>query len=74
MNKLGGVFGILLMLAGCNQGVPPVDDPNNIVINGEAIPPAKFLERYCVEQVADPTCSKVRHAMLTNTRGEVPRF
>lgn len=74
MRKLIILLVVSLMTSACNQGVPQVDDPNNIVVNGEKMPQWKFLNKYCVKQAADPTCSKVRHAMEKNTRGEIPRF
>ena len=32
----------------CNKGVPHVDDPNNIVINGEKMSAIAFIEKYCI--------------------------
>jgi hypothetical protein len=75
MRKLIILLVVSLMTSACNQGgVPQVDDPYNIVVNGEKMPQWKFLNKYCVKQAADPTCSKVRHAMEKNTKGEIPRF
>lgn len=65
----------VVFLSACDQGVPKVDDPHNVIVDGKKMTQSAFLHKYCVEQVADPTCSKVKHAMLLDfTKGEVPRF
>ena len=62
-----------IVAGACNTGVPHVDDPNNIVINGEKLAPVVFLEKYCIDQAFETTCLKVSHAARTNIRGRVPR-
>jgi hypothetical protein len=74
MKKILAMIGIMCLSA-CDQGVPTVNDPHNITVNGEKMTQWAFLDKYCVEQVADPTCAKVKHAMhKDDTRRGVPRF
>jgi hypothetical protein len=64
----------LIVVGACHTGVPPVDDPYNIVINGEKLTQAVFLQKYCIDQAWKSTCLKVSHAARTNIRGRVPRL
>ncbi len=74
MKKIIAIIGVVCLSA-CDQGVPKVEDPHNVVVGGIKMTQSEFLHKYCVEQVADPTCSKVKHAMrLDFTRRGVPRF
>ena len=50
----------------CDKGVPHVDDPNNIVINGEKMSATAFMEKYCIGKDVDSTCSKVLDAAIRN--------
>ena len=50
----------------CEREVPHVDDPHNIVVNGEEMSQAAFLNKYCTEKIEDPTCSKVLDAATRN--------
>jgi hypothetical protein len=50
----------------CDKGVPHVDDPNNIVINGEKMSGTAFMEKYCIGKEVDSTCSKVLEATARN--------
>ena len=61
-------FWLLPMLAGaaCGQEVPHVDDPHNIVVNGEEMSQADFLDKYCIGKENNPTCSKVLDAATRN--------
>lgn len=60
-------------LVGCGDSVPKVDDPHNIVINGEKMTQSDFLKKYCQVKRADETCIKVRQARQhDSTRGEIP--
>ena len=59
----------------CDKGVPHVDDPNNIVINGEKMSATAFIEKYCVgKEVDSSSCSKVLEATTRNflDRARVP--
>jgi hypothetical protein len=50
----------------CEREVPRVDDPNNIVVNGEKMSQDAFLEKYCIGKEKHPTCSKVLDAATQN--------
>ena len=74
MKKILAMIGIVCLSA-CNQGVPKVEDPHDVVVGGKKMTQWEFLDKYCVEEVADPTCSRVRHAMRKDSsRRGVPRF
>ena len=55
-----------LVVAACGQEVPHVDDPHNIVVNGEEMSQADFLDKYCIGKENNPTCSKVLDAATRN--------
>jgi hypothetical protein len=64
-----------LILAACGNGVPKVSDPHNIVVDGQKMTQANFLQTYCVGKVGNETCDKVKNAMSRDaTKGTVPRF
>jgi hypothetical protein len=70
------LFQIVMLLA-CSKGddVPKIDDPHNVVVNGQKMTQRAFLEKYCVAKVDNETCGKVSHAMEQDaTHGVVPRF
>lgn len=70
-------LGLLLALAltACSSGVPTVADPHNIVVDGQKMTQAAFLEKYCAGKATDATCVAVTKAMSADsTRGAVPRF
>jgi hypothetical protein len=55
-----------LFVLACEREVPHVDDPNNIVVNGQEMSQAAFLDKYCIRKESDPTCSKVLNAATQN--------
>ena len=55
-----------LVVVACGPEVPHVDDPHNIVVNGEEMSQADFLDKYCVGKEKNPTCSKVLDAATKN--------
>ena len=65
-----------MIACACDKEVPQVDDPNNIVINGEKMSGTAFLEKYCIEKEGDSICSKVLEAATKDflDRARVPRF
>ncbi|SEO49833.1 hypothetical protein SAMN05216404_12810 [Nitrosospira multiformis] len=67
---LPGIF-----VLACEREVPHVDDPNNIVVNGERMSQDAFLEKYCIGKEKNPTCSKVLDAATQNLidRARAPR-
>lgn len=65
----------LVLLTACNDGVPKVDDPHHVVVEGQKMTQAEFLQKYCINKVGNETCAKVQNAMsLDATKGEAPRF
>lgn len=75
MIRAGILLAISLLMAACEQGVPHVDDPHNVVVNGQTMTQLEFLEKYCVGKVADENCAKVSYAMRKDAVvGGVPRF
>jgi hypothetical protein len=58
---LPGIF-----VLACEREVPHVDDPHNIVVNGEEMSQADFLDKYCIGKENNPTCSKVLDAATQN--------
>ena len=76
MNKiLFLVPAIIGLLSACTDDVPTVDDPHNIVINGEKIKQTDFIKKYCIDKPTNGTCLKVEHAISQDaTKGEAPRF
>lgn len=70
------LFGIFLS-ACVDKSVPDVEDPNNVVINGESMTQRAFIEKYCIGKPKNETCLKVQHAgAIANIKSEngVPRF
>ena len=55
-----------IVVLACGQEVPSVDDPHNIVVNGEKMSQADFLDKYCIGKENHPTCSKVLDAATRN--------
>ena len=66
---LPGIF-----VLACEREVPYVDDPNNIVVNGEKMSQTDFINKYCAGKEKHPTCSKVLDAAAKNLidRGRLP--
>jgi hypothetical protein len=62
------------VLAGCNDGVPKVDDPSRPVDHqGNAIKGAEFNERFCSGKPTNETCAKVQRATSNNSSlGKMP--
>ena len=67
----------LVVLAGCNDSVPKVDDPRNIVVDGQPMTARAFVEKYCAGKEEHETCLTVRRAMVadaTKSKSGAPRF
>jgi hypothetical protein len=63
-----------LVLAGCDSAVPNVQNPHNIVVNGEKMTQAAFLKKYCTGDGYGKTCMAVQQAMRSDaTKGPVPK-
>jgi hypothetical protein len=68
---------LVLLVVGCSDSVPNVQDPHNIVIAGESITQQAFLEKYCAGKTQHETCNKVYRAMIadsTHSKRGVGRF
>lgn len=65
-----------VLLAACGtDDVPKVEDPHHIVVGGEQVTQAKFLETYCTGKPSHETCLRVQQAMRADaTKGAPPRF
>jgi hypothetical protein len=50
----------------CEREVPYVDDPNNIVVDGEEMSQTDFISKYCIGKENGLTCSKVLDAAAKN--------
>lgn len=77
--KLKALVGlaVLAVLAGCSDPVPKVDDPRNIVVDGQAMTAMAFVEKYCADKAEHETCLKVRRAMVadaTKSKAGAKRF
>lgn len=69
------IAALTLTLSACSDSVPKVDDPHNIVVDGNKMKAVAFLKKYCEGKTVHETCVKVQRAMVQDsTKGEVPRF
>lgn len=66
----------IFFLTACkSDGVPNIENPHNIVVDGQKITQSDFLQKYCVGIRNNKTCEIVQNAMMMDaTKGEVPRF
>ncbi len=65
----------MALLTACSDEVPKVEDPHNVVVEGQKMTQAAFLQKYCVGKEFNETCAKVQNAMSKDaTKGVVPRF
>lgn len=67
-NRILPALAFTLCLAGC--GVPEVEDPQNIVVDGQAMSARAFLDKYCAGKMDDKTCQKVMRANRGKLRNE----
>ncbi|WUR13802.1 hypothetical protein E7V67_001470 [[Empedobacter] haloabium] len=77
MKQLAFAGALALLLAGCSDPVPEVDDPKKIVVNGTPMTQKAFVDQYCADKAEHPTCVKVRRAMVagaTRSSDGIPRF
>lgn len=65
----------VVLLFGCGDDVPKVSDPHNVIVDGQKMTQADFLQKYCVGKAGNETCDKVKNAMSKDaTKGTIPRF
>lgn len=61
-------------LAGCSDGVPKVDNPHAIMVDGKKMTQAAFLQTYCTAKGNNETCLRVVRAMRSDaTKGVIPK-
>lgn len=54
---------LALLLAGCKEGAPFVDNPSKINLDGKVYTQQEYLENFCTEIPNDPECLKVSAAL-----------
>ncbi len=53
----------IVLLTACSDDVPKIDDPHNVVVDGQKMTQADFLQKYCISRAGNETCDKVKNAM-----------
>lgn len=80
MKRILMVATIAGLLVGCApepDPVPSVDDPRNIVVDGQPMTPRAFVDKYCADKTGHETCVKVRRVMgadATKSKSGPARF
>ena len=76
MNKSLALLMLLTLLTACNEGIPSIDDPHNIIVDGQKMKQDEFLEKFCVAKLNNETCLKVQAAYSQDMAKPttVPRF
>lgn len=68
---------VAMVLAACGSKVPDIKDPKNPVVEGKAMTPSQFLERFCqgVDRAAERSCTLVLAELRKGlTAGEMPKW
>lgn len=65
--RLIGSLLFVALLSACGDGIPPVDDVNNIVVNGKTISKDAYLQEYCMGKQDNKYCAKVKIAFELET-------
>lgn len=68
---------VVMILAACGSKVPDLQDPKNPVVDGRAMTPAQFLDKFCKGEgrEADRTCTLVLTELRKGlTAGEMPKW
>ncbi|MGZ8215804.1 hypothetical protein [Methylomagnum sp.] len=60
------------LLSACASGIPSVDDPLHPVVDGESVPSVQFLQKYCMGENMNATCSEVRNAVAESLQSPSP--
>jgi PBP1b-binding outer membrane lipoprotein LpoB len=68
MKKVYAILLIPVLLAGCKDTVPQVNDATNISVKGKQYKPAEFIREFCQnpENKGDDNCVKVEKQMLSD--------
>ena len=72
-NALAAAATAAVVLCAC-EGPAPIVDPHKPVVDGKAVTQAEYLNKYCNNRPADPSCIAVSKAMREDaTKGKVPK-
>lgn len=67
MRTLGVVLmmvGAMTLMSACTRDpVPPISDPENIVIDGQRMTKVEFMNKYCQGKTDHETCNMVGQAI-----------
>lgn len=77
MKKIFTVTIFTIFLTACSDGVPKVEDPHNVIVDGQKMKQADFLQKYCIGKELNETCANVKNAMAmdsTKSPSGIPRF
>jgi PBP1b-binding outer membrane lipoprotein LpoB len=77
MKKILTVTLLTIFLAACSDDVPKVEDPHNVIVDGQKMMQADFLQKYCVGTELNETCARVKNAMAmdsTRSSSGIKRF
>lgn len=68
MKKIYGVLLFAVVLAGCKEAAPKVDDVDNIVVNGKQYAAVDYYREFCSSPDAksDENCIKVEKKVLAD--------
>jgi len=74
MKRLTSLAVLVVLIAGCGESVPTVTDYKKIVVDGQAMTHAEFLNKYCTNAPTNETCIRVSKAMReAATKGVTPK-
>lgn len=73
MKGITSLVVMTLLLMGCKEGAPYVENPSKIILDGRAYTQQEYLERFCTEAPSDPECLKVSAAMNRDSAEFVKR-
>lgn len=65
--RLIGSLILVALLNACGDGIPPVDDVNNIIVNGKTITKKDYLDTYCRGKETNQYCARVLVAYKSET-------
>lgn len=65
---------LIFLLSACGDGVPKIENPHKVVVDGKNMTQANFLQTYCIGKVGNETCDKVKNAMSKDaTKSALPK-
>ena len=64
----------LVLLTGCDDGVPAVKDPHSIVVDGKPMTALEFYKTYCRDKPTNKTCIEVHDTVSRDSsHGPMPK-